>query len=251
MLKINGISKSFNGRSVLKDVYLSIHKGNIAILLGSSGVGKSTLLRILNNLETADSGSVILNGDTLDLTLVNKNHTVGLVFQQFNLFDHLTVEENIMLPLEKTAGKSADQARTIAHELLAHYGLADKANVYPAQLSGGQKQRLAIARAVALRPKILCFDEPTSALDPLLTAHVATSIQELARQDYIVLVATHDTTLVEKLDCTIYLMKNGSIIATVSSKDFYLNRQAYPQVDQFLAGIIEDVENAPSKNASV
>lgn len=242
MLKINNISKKFQQRLVLNKVNLTVQNGEIAVLVGASGVGKSTLLRILNNLETLDSGYVELDNTTLNLLTVNKTHTVGMVFQQFNLFDHLTVEQNITLPLEKTTRCSHEEAVNIAQQLLLHYGLSDKAQSYPHNLSGGQKQRLAIARTIALKPRIICFDEPTSALDPLLTTHVAASIQDLAQQGYIIIVATHDTTLLERLDCTIHLMKQGSIIDTVSSKTFYADRVAYPRVNQFLAGIVDAVE---------
>ncbi len=242
MLKINKLCKKFNGKIVLDSISLNVKPGTIAVLLGPSGVGKSTLLRILNNLEIPDSGTIMLDGQALDLKIVNRSHIVGMVFQQFNLFENLTVEDNIILPLEKTTNISHEEAVKIARLLLEHYGLADKASSYPASLSGGQKQRLAIARAVALKPKIICFDEPTSALDPLLTNHVAASIQELAHKQFIVLVATHDTTLAQRLQSTIYLMKSGSIIASVDSKDFYTNRANYPEVDQFLAGFAQEVD---------
>ena len=120
--------------------------------------------------------------------------------------------------------------------LLEHYGLADKANAYPADLSGGQKQRLALARTLALKPQVVCLDEPTSALDPLLTAYVANIIQELAKEGYIVLVATHDTSLLERLTCTIYLMKEGKIVETARSQDLAQNPAAYPQIKKFIAG---------------
>jgi ABC-type polar amino acid transport system ATPase subunit len=211
MLKIEKLSKSFNGKKILDDVSLSVDKGQIAVLLGQSGVGKSTLLRILNNLETLDSGTVILNGKLLDLAKIAQDHTIGMVFQQFNLFDHLTVEQNITLALEKVIGKSKEEANKIALQLLKHFGLADKADKYISQLSGGQKQRLAIARTLALKPKVVCLDEPTSALDPLLTSYVAQNIQQLADEGYIILVASHDIALLDKLKCTIYLMDDCRI----------------------------------------
>lgn len=161
MLSIKNISKSYHNKKILDDVSLEVQKGEIAVLLGASGVGKSTLLRILNNLETLDNGSVSLDGKTLDISTVNKTHTVGFVFQNFNLFDHLTVLENITLALEKVLNKSVKESNTIAHELLAHYGLADKAKSYVSGLSGGQKQRLALARTLALKPQVVCLDEPT------------------------------------------------------------------------------------------
>lgn len=238
MLSINHLTKVFRGKKVIDDLSLQVKRGEIAVLLGASGVGKSTLLRVLNNLETLDSGSILLDEKPLDVKTVNQTHVAGMVFQQFNLFSHLTAEQNITLALEKTMGTSAAEAKKIAHSLLARYGLADKALAYPSQLSGGQKQRLALARALALKPTILCMDEPTSALDPLLTSHVANTIQQLANEGYIVLVASHDTALLDKLNCTIYLMSNGKIVETAESKDFALHKEKYPQLAHFVAGTI-------------
>ena len=237
MLHIKNVSKQYGKKIILDDVSLSVKKGEIAVLLGASGVGKSTLLRILNNLETVNTGSFELDGKPLELSLVNKTHTVGFVFQNFNLFDHITVEQNITLALEKALGKSKKEAHATAIKLLEHYGLDDKATAYPADLSGGQKQRLALARTLALKPKVVCLDEPTSALDPLLTAHVATIIQELAKDGYIVLVATHDTSLLERLHCTIYLMKQGKILETAQSEQLHKNPESFGQIKNFIAGI--------------
>jgi ABC-type polar amino acid transport system ATPase subunit len=236
MLKIDHLTKSFGQKKILNDISLTVQKGEIALFLGSSGVGKSTLLRILNNLETVNDGIISLNGTPLDLNTINTTHTVGMVFQQFNLFDHLTVEQNITLPLEKVLKKSSEQATKIAHQLLQRYGLLDKNNKYAFQLSGGQKQRLAIARALAMEPKIMCLDEPTSALDPVLTSFVANNIQQLATDGYIVLVASHDTDLIEKLNCTIYLMSEGRIIETARSQDLKNNPDQFPKIKKFIAG---------------
>ena len=238
MLKLENLTKIFHGKKVIDNISVNVGTGEVAVFLGPSGVGKSTLLRLLNNLETLDAGTVTLNGKQLDLNTVNKTHTIGMVFQQFNLFEHLTVEQNIMLALEKTMGKNKKEARKIAHELLKSYELADKTQQYVSQLSGGQKQRLALTRTIALKPQIICLDEPTSALDPLLTTHVATTIQQLAREGYIVLVATHDTTLLEKLACTIYLMDEGKIVESAMSADFRKNQDSYPQIKQFVSGNI-------------
>lgn len=236
MLKIEHLTKLFHAKKVLNNVSLSVDKGQIAVLLGSSGVGKSTLLRILNNLETYDQGNVFLDGKKLDLAMVNKDHTIGMVFQNFNLFEHLTVEQNIALALEKVQNKSGQEARNIALDLLAHYDLRDKANAYVSQLSGGQKQRLAIARTLALKPKVICLDEPTSALDPLLSNHVATTIQGLAQEGFIVLVTTHDVRLLEKLHCIIHLMKDGKIIESVQSDLFFKDREQYKKLNDFVLG---------------
>lgn len=236
MLKINNLTKSFHAKKIINNISFAVEKGEIALFLGSSGVGKSTLLRILNNLETVDKGTITLDDKELNLATINKTHTVGMVFQHFNLFDHLTVEQNITLPIERVLKKDNATAQNIAHNLLDRYGLIDKKNKYAAQLSGGQKQRLAIARALAMEPKIICLDEPTSALDPVLTTYVAHNIQQLANDGYIVLVATHDTDLIKKINCSIYLMSKGSIIEKAQSEELVNNPDKFPLIKNFIAG---------------
>lgn len=234
MLEIKNLTKKYDSRIILNNVSFEVKNGEIALLLGASGVGKSTLLRILNNLEEYNSGTIKIDNQIVDLTQINKNHSVGMVFQQFNLFQNLSVEENITFALEKVENKIRDQAKKIAQELLERFGLSEKANLFPKDLSGGQKQRLAIARSIALKPRVICFDEPTSALDPMLTSFVASNIQELANDNYIVLVATHDIGLIEKLDCKIYLMQNGSIVESTNSKEFLENKNNYPKIKKFV-----------------
>jgi ABC-type polar amino acid transport system ATPase subunit len=236
MLKITQVTKLFGAQRVLDQVSLSVGRGHIAVLLGSSGVGKSTLLRVLAHLETIDSGEISLDGKPLE-AVSGKHHIVGMVFQQFNLFEHLTAEENITLPLEKVLGMSHKDAVARAHNLLTKYSLMDKAHAHITQLSGGQKQRLALARSLAMEPKIMCLDEPTSALDPLLTNYVAQVIQDLAREGYIVLIATHDTTLLEKLDCTIYLMRQGKIIEQADAKTLKTHAHDFPFIMRFIEGV--------------
>ena len=236
MLSIKSLTKQFGNKKVLDAVSLDVPKGEIAVLLGPSGVGKSTLLRALNNLESVDTGTITLDEKPLNLSDASKEHICGMVFQQFNLFPHMSVLENITFPLEKGSGRSANEAKQIALTLLKRYDLLDKKDVYPSQLSGGQKQRLALARTIALQPQIICFDEPTSALDPLLTSHVAHSIQELADKGYIVLIATHDTALLDTLACTIYLMDEGKIVETADSKELAQNASTFPRIAQFVAG---------------
>jgi len=236
MLEIKNLSKIINGRTILHDISLNVPQGHIAFLLGASGVGKSTLLRILNNLDPFNSGKIFLDGKPLDLSLVNRTHTVGMVFQHFNLFDNMTVKGNITLPLEKILGKSKKEAEHSAKELLAHYGLQGLENKPVSSLSGGKKQRLAIARTVALKPKIICFDEPTSALDPMLTGFVASTIDHLAKEGYIILVASHDTMLLEQLPCTIYLMQGGTIAESVTSQDFSADKKQAPRIEAFISG---------------
>lgn len=236
MLKIKNLVKAIGSKTIIDHLNLQVDYGKIAVLLGASGVGKSTLLRILNNLENINQGEIELDGKTLDLDTVNHDHTVGLVFQNFNLFEHLTVLQNMTLAPEQVLKQPAAQAQVAAQALLKRYDLLDRSGHLPCQLSGGQKQRLAIARTLALRPKIVCLDEPTSALDPLLTGYVANNIKELAGQGYIVLVATHDTALLEKLPCTIHLMQQGRIIESVDSVDFFANQERYPVLANFIAG---------------
>ena len=228
MLKIENLTKEFNTKKILNNISLTIKKGEIALFLGASGVGKSTLLRILNNLETINSGTLSLHGTPLNLATINTTHSVGMVFQHFNLFDHLTIEQNITLPLEKVLKRKPADAIKTAHHLLKQYSLLDQKNKYASQLSGGQKQRLAIARALAMQPKIICLDEPTSALDPVLTSYVANNIQQLATEGYIVLVATHD--------CTIYLMSEGTIVETAQSQELKNNPEQFPRLKKFIAG---------------
>lgn len=231
MLEIKKLTKHFGTKKILNEVSLAVQPGEIAFLLGPSGVGKSTLLRVLNNLETIDEGSLLLNSKPLS------PRDVGMVFQQFNLFEHMTVETNITFPLIKAGGKSPEEARIIAHDLLTRYGLADKASLYTNQLSGGQKQRLAIARSLAMKPHVICLDEPTSALDPLLTNYVAQTIQDLASSGYITLVASHDIGLLSKLSCTIYLMRTkGEIAQIAKSSDFDKNPGNYPLIRNFIEG---------------
>ena len=236
MLVIKNLTKKFHQKCVLNTINLQVKHGEIAVLLGQSGVGKSTLLRVLNNLEKPDTGEISLDNNIVDLSTVNQQHLIGMIFQQFNLFEHLTVEENITLALTQVLRKPKAEAKNIAQRLLQHFGLQEKADCYINQLSGGQKQRLAIARTLALNPKVLCADEPTSALDPLLTNYVAQELQNLARQGLIVLIASHDIALVNALDCTIYLMQNGMIVETASSKELHAHAEKYPKIAAFMGG---------------
>lgn len=234
MLKITNVTKKFGARTILHQVTLTLEKGTVTVLLGSSGVGKSTLLRILSNLETTNQGTITYDGKPLDT--LTQEHAVGMVFQQFNIFEHLTVLENITLPLEKVLLTTKAQAQHIADKLLEQYGLFEKKDTYAAQLSGGQKQRLAIARALAMEPKIICFDEPTSALDPRLTNSVARNIQALAQRGLTVIVATHDVSLLEQLSCTIHLMEKGTIVQTATSEQYHQHPEQYARINQFVTG---------------
>jgi ABC-type polar amino acid transport system ATPase subunit len=236
MLEIKQLTKKYGNKTVLNHVSLTVKPGEIALLLGSSGVGKSTLLRVLNNLDTYDQGIISLHNKILDIDRINQTHQIGMVFQQFNLFENLTVERNISFALEKVLKKSKPEAREIAQELLHKFGLSEKAQAFIHELSGGQKQRLAIARSLALKPAVICLDEPTSALDPLLKNYIAENIQNLAAENYIVLVATHDIALIKKMNCTIYLMQHGSIIEQAASHAFNQHPENYPHIANFVNG---------------
>lgn len=228
MLEVRGLTKRIKGKTILKDIGFEVHRGKIGIFLGGSGAGKSTLLRVLNNLESYDAGSFSLDKEKLDLTCVNRNRTVGIVFQHFNLFEHLSVEENITLALVQCQGVGKEEALAIAYLQLEKYGLEDKAKEGVHRLSGGQKQRLAIARTLALNPKIVCLDEPTSALDPRLTNQVATIISELASENRIILLTTHDMKLLGQLDGLLHLMEHGEIVER--------GKSSLPKLRSFIEG---------------
>lgn len=230
MLKIKNLSKQYNGKTILDHIDLTINPGSITLLLGQSGVGKSTVLRILANLEQADTGTITFNNKPL------QKQDSGMVFQHFNLFKHLTALENITLPLTKIQNKSQQESQAIAMDLLTKYGIEQKANLYPADLSGGQKQRVAFARTLAMQPKILCLDEPTSALDPALTSKIGKNINELAQAGYIIVIATHDTDLIKQIDCTIHLMEHGKIVESATSKELANEPNEHIKIKNFTHG---------------
>ena len=232
MLKLENLTKKFHEKNVLNGVNLEVKKGEIALLVGSSGVGKSTLLRVLCGLETIDRGTMTLD----DVLLSRKTHSIGMVFQHMNLFSNMNVITNITFPLEKSLGYSPKTAQLLALEFLHKYDLADKANLCIKKLSGGQKQRLALIRTLALKPEVICFDEPTSALDPVLTLQVAQNIAQLAHDGYTVLVTTHDTLLVEKLPCTIHLMDKGAIVQSAQSHEYWQDPEKYTRIARFIRG---------------
>lgn len=230
MLNIKNLIKKFHEKVILDDISLSVSKGEVLVLLGGSGVGKSTILRVLSNLEKADSGQIELDGEQLNF----KN--TGMVFQDFNLFSNLTVLENLVYPLVHVAKIDEKRAEEIAQEMLLKFNIDHKAHNYPHSLSGGQKQRVAIARALCMSPKVLCMDEPTSALDPMLTLDVAKIVQNLALQGIIILIATHDIGLVENLHCTVCLMKDGKIIQRATSEELKNKSENSVQILNFIQG---------------
>lgn len=236
MLELHHVSKHYGAKPILRSLSLSFDRGSISLFLGHSGVGKSTLLRLLNGLEAADEGEMLLDGTPLLASPVGRRR-VGMVFQSYCLFDHLTAMENLLLPLVVVAGVEQKAAEARARQLLADYNMGDKASHYPSQLSGGQKQRLAIARSACLEPAVLCMDEPTSALDPLHTRQVAEQIQRLSSLGYILLIATHDPSLIDLLDCTVFLMEAGAVIEQAPSEALRSEAASYPFLKDYLVGL--------------
>ena len=220
MLQIKHLNKYFGENHVLKDISLEIETHKTMAIIGSSGSGKSTLLRCINLLETPDSGTISLDGKALDFSKKLPKHQkaaftkkTGMVFQSFNLFPHKTALENIMEGPVTVLKKSKAEACRDAIELLKRVGLEDKKDSYPHQLSGGQQQRIAIARALAMKPEILLFDEPTSALDPELGAGVLSLIKELSREDYTIIVVTHNMSFAREVSEEVVFVEKGEILA--------------------------------------
>lgn len=194
MIKLENVHKSFGKNEVLKGINLHIKQGQVVVIIGPSGSGKSTVLRTMNYLEEPTSGKVIVDGmDLSDKKKLNDVRAeVGMVFQNFNLFPHMTVMENLTLAQTKVRKTSMEEAKKIGQALLDRVGLADKANAYPDSLSGGQKQRVAIARALAMKPKVMLFDEPTSALDPEMVSEVLDVMKSLAEEGMTMVIVTHE-----------------------------------------------------------
>jgi len=216
VLRVEGISKTLSGKPILDHCTLEVRRGELKVLIGPSGAGKSTLLQCIDCLIPPDSGDIWLEGEKLDPHNTRKlcafRAQVGMIFQDFNLFDHLSAEENVAIALRKVRGLSKKEAKDRALEELGRVGLARRALLYPAQLSGGQKQRVAIARALAMDPKVILLDEPTSALDPELVGEVLAVIRDLARGGMTMIMATHQMDFARALANEILFMERGKII---------------------------------------
>lgn len=225
LFEMKHIKKSFDGLEVLKDISLDVEEGEVLSIIGPSGSGKSTILRCATGLETPDSGEIIKNGD------------VGLVFQQFNLFPHLTVKENIKLAPVKLKVMTDAEADKRAMELLARVGLPDKADSYPIQLSGGQQQRIAIARALAMNPDVMLFDEPTSALDPEMVGEVLEIMKELADDGMTMVVVTHEMGFAREVGTRVLFMDGGNIVEQNEPKAFFEHPQN-PRLKDFLSKVL-------------
>lgn len=214
MIKLENVHKSFGKNEVLKGINLHIKQGQVVVIIGPSGSGKSTVLRTMNYLEEPTSGKVIVDGmDLSDKKKLNDVRAeVGMVFQNFNLFPHMTVMENLTLAQTKVRKTSMEEAKKIGQALLDRVGLADKANAYPDSLSGGQKQRVAIARALAMKPKVMLFDEPTSALDPEMVSEVLDVIKSLAEEGMTMVIVTHEMGFAKKVADRVLFVDGGLIL---------------------------------------
>ncbi|TVY11145.1 amino acid ABC transporter ATP-binding protein [Paenibacillus cremeus] len=228
MIRVKGLYKHFGGLEVLRGIDCFIEQQEVVCIIGPSGSGKSTLLRCLNLLEEVTSGQIIIDGHNLADPQININRIrqeVGMVFQRFNLFPHKTVMENIILAPMKVRKKSNEEAREIALTLLDKVGLRDKADVYPNRLSGGQMQRAAIARALAMNPKIMLFDEPTSALDPELVGEVLSVMKDLAQDGMTMLVVTHEMGFAREVGDRVLFMEHGVIVEEGTPESLFSNPQ--------------------------
>ena len=240
LIEIKDLAKSFDKVKALKNISTRIHSGEVVFIVGPSGSGKSTFLRCMNRLEEATEGQVIFEGvDIMDKKTDIDRHRqkMGMVFQHFNLFPHLTIRENITLAPRKLKGISAAEADKRAMELLERVGLPDKADTYPAMLSGGQKQRIAIARALAMEPDVMLFDEPTSALDPEMVGEVLEIMGELAKGGMTMVVVTHEMGFAKEVASRVLFMADGEVLEDASPQEFFENPKN-PRLKDFLSKII-------------
>jgi len=240
VIEFRKVNKWFGPLHVLNDVDLSIEAGTVVVVCGPSGSGKSTLIRCINRLETIQSGDIIVDGMSLSgakLDTVKLRTEVGMVFQSFNLYPHMTVLRNITLAPVKVKGLAPAEAEKIAGELLQRVGIPDKALSYPANLSGGQQQRVAIARALAMKPKIMLFDEPTSALDPEMINEVLEVMTDLARDGMTMVVVTHEMGFARRVAHRIVFMDQGCIVEANEPGKFFAAPES-PRAQQFLSKIL-------------
>ena len=240
MIKVANLNKSFAKNHVLRDISTQVAKGEVVVVIGPSGSGKSTFLRCLNLLETPDSGSILFDGQeiTAPKTDVNAIRTrMGMAFQQFNLFPHMTVRENIIVSPIHVKKMSKTDALRKADELLQMVGLSDKADAYPSSLSGGQKQRIAIARALAMEPEVMLFDEPTSALDPEMVGEVLAVMQDLAKNGMTMVVVTHEMGFAREVGDRILFMDEGRILEEGTPEAVFNNPQN-PRTIDFLSKVL-------------
>lgn len=241
MIYVKGLQKTFGDDiHVLRGIDYTIEKGEKIVILGPSGSGKSTFLRCLNLLETPTSGQIIIDGEEITDPKADVNkirRKMGMVFQHFNLFNNLTIMDNIILAPTKLGLQTKEEAKENAMNLLKRVGLADKADAYPAQLSGGQKQRIAIVRSLAMNPKVMLFDEPTSALDPEMVGEVLEVMKELADSGMTMVVVTHEMGFAREVASKVVFIDEGVIMEENTPKEFFENPQN-PRLQQFLSKVL-------------
>jgi glutamate transport system ATP-binding protein len=240
MLSMQSVNKHFGSLHVLKDINLRIDRGQVVVVLGPSGSGKSTLCRTINRLEPIDSGTIAIDGEELPAEgrkLAQLRSDVGMVFQSFNLFAHKTILQNVMLAPMKVRKQSKDEARNNAMKLLERVGIANQADKYPAQLSGGQQQRVAIARSLAMNPKVMLFDEPTSALDPEMINEVLAVMTSLASEGMTMVVVTHEMGFARRASNRIIFMADGAIVEDAAPEEFFSNPKS-DRAKDFLGKIL-------------
>ena len=240
LLEMKHVGKSFGELEVLKDISVDIAEGEVVVLLGPSGSGKSTFLRCLNQLEIATAGKILVDGNDvtdkhIDINKVREN--IGMVFQHFNLFDHKTVLENIMMAPVELKKMTKEEAKEKGMQLLKRVGMDSKADCYPSQISGGQKQRVAIARALAMNPKIMLFDEPTSALDPEMVGEVLAVMKELASEGMTMVVVTHEIGFAREVADRVIFMDDGYIVEQGTPQEVILNPKE-PRTIDFLNKVL-------------
>jgi glutamate transport system ATP-binding protein len=240
MLSMQAVNKHFASLHVLKDINLEVDRGQVVVVLGPSGSGKSTLCRTINRLEPIDSGTIYIDGEVLPSEgrkLAQLRSDVGMVFQSFNLFAHKTILQNVMLAPMKVRKQSKDEARANAMKLLERVGIANQADKYPAQLSGGQQQRVAIARSLAMNPKVMLFDEPTSALDPEMISEVLGVMTSLAAEGMTMVVVTHEMGFARGAANRVIFMADGAVVEDAVPEDFFSNPKS-DRAKDFLGKIL-------------
>nr|WP_316619696.1 amino acid ABC transporter ATP-binding protein [uncultured Ruminococcus sp.] len=240
LIKVDNLCKSFGDTAVLNGINAEIDKGDVMVVIGASGSGKSTFLRCLNLLEEPTSGSIFFEGVDITDASVNINihrQKMGMVFQQFNLFPHMTVLRNLTLGPIKLLKQSKEEAEANAMKLLERVGLADRADAYPSQLSGGQKQRIAIVRALAMNPDVMLFDEPTSALDPEMVGEVLEVMKQLAKDGMTMVVVTHEMGFAREVGTNIVFVDEGVIVEQGAPSEFFDNPKS-PRLKEFLSKVL-------------
>ena len=240
IIRVSGLVKRFGGVTALNNVDLSIRRGDVVVIVGPSGSGKSTLLRSLNLLETPTEGTIIVDG--VDITAKGINidlhrRKMGMVFQHFHLFPHLTILENLTIAPKQVLGQKAEECEPYARRLLARVGLEDRADAYPAQLSGGQKQRIAIVRALCMKPEVMLFDEPTSALDPEMVGEVLDVMRGLAMEGMTMVVVTHDMGFAREVGNRVLFVDHGQIIEEKPPQEFFTHPES-PRLRDFLSKVL-------------